>query len=293
MISLPTSQVDIEKIAVSDQTLRIQRIGAGRFAVVNRDAYAELVQEPDSKECRIDCTEDELRDIWAPYFDLDTDYQAFRDAIDPEDTHLAAAADFCQGVRILRQDPWETICANIIAQNNSMVNAAHTVADLCRDLGRKHVAGDVTYFEFPEPTRLIDPSLVKLFGIGYRTPHLTSAARSVFNGTIDLDKLASSQDKGAIRRALTGIAGIGPKVAANVELCAFHDLTAYPLSTKARRVIETRYPNGFDWSRYAGFEGVIYIWLLTYERKLARVNRWRYGCTCSPAASSSSMVTKR
>ena len=55
-----------------------------------------------------------IRDFWIPYFGLDEDYTTLcrNFCTDPV---LCRAVRFAPGIRLLRQDPWETLCSFIIS----------------------------------------------------------------------------------------------------------------------------------------------------------------------------------
>ena len=61
---------------------------------------------------------------------------------------------------------------------------------------------------------------------------------------------------------------MGPKVAACVELFGLHWLDSCPIDTWMRKALDRHYGGEFDWSRYAGFEGVVQQYMFCYERKL-------------------------
>lgn len=270
MVNVPVAQLDIDKIARSGQCFRMHRVSDGCWSIINGTHYLEAKQPADADEVTFDCGQQEFDELWRDYFDLDTDYDAFIDSIDPADEFLTKAAEFSRGIRILKQDLWEIICTFIISQNNNMKRIGTSVNNLCQELGEPHEERGVTFHSFPEPSRLMDPSLIRLFGIGYRTPHLCSVARDIYSGTLDLEALATTDNRAAVHRTLIGIPGVGPKVAACIELFGLHWLDAYPIDTWMRKVIERRYQGEFDWSRYHGYEGVIQQYLFCYERKVDR-----------------------
>ena len=61
------------------------------------------------------CTEEEFEQIWHNYFDLDRDYGALSALVGDQDSYLGQAYQYASGVRILRQDPFETLIAFIIS----------------------------------------------------------------------------------------------------------------------------------------------------------------------------------
>ncbi len=59
----------------------------------------------------------DFNDIWYDYFDLGRDYGKIKETLS-QDEILKAAIKYGEGIRILRQDTWETLISFIISQNN-------------------------------------------------------------------------------------------------------------------------------------------------------------------------------
>jgi len=59
----------------------------------------------------------DFNDIWYDYFDLGRDYGKIKETLS-QDEILRAAIKHGEGIRILRQDTWETLISFIISQNN-------------------------------------------------------------------------------------------------------------------------------------------------------------------------------
>jgi N-glycosylase/DNA lyase len=270
MAGVIVKDLNIIKVANSGMTFRMRNLGNQTYSVVTQDRYLEAHQLDDDT-CELMCTTEEYDEFWASYFDMDHDYQRFREAIDPADTFLKEAAEYGRGVRILRQDLWEVMCSFVVSQNNNIARISRSLTQMCEELGQTHTtANGIEYHSFPEPRTLTDEGLVKLYRIGYRTPYITSLARDVVNGNLDLEALKKSDDPAFVRRQLLAQNGVGAKVAACIELFGLHMLSSYPIDTWLKRVIENRYNGTFDWDRYEGFQGVVQQWLFIYERHLAR-----------------------
>ena len=77
------------------------------------------------------CTEEEFLSFWHNYFDLSLDYGAIKETVDPEDAFLQAAVAYGSGIRILRQDLWETIISFLISQNNNITRIRRSIEALC------------------------------------------------------------------------------------------------------------------------------------------------------------------
>ena len=64
--------------------------------------------------------EEEFKNTWYNYFDLDTDYGHIKEEICKNDAIMQEAVAFAPGIRILEQDRWECLLSFIISQNNSL-----------------------------------------------------------------------------------------------------------------------------------------------------------------------------
>ena len=260
MFRYDENSLDIKKIADSGQTFRMcpdkeKSLAAGadiyRCIASDRFCYAgggRVWYEGSGDDPSGDA-------FWKRYFDLDTDYEAFMDSIDPEDVYLTEAADFGRGIRILRQDPWEMLITFIISQRRSIPSIKTCVEALCRKWGRP--VGD-ELFAFPAPEELASASLEELAccSLGYRTEYVYLAAQGVCSGDVDLDAMDKMSDQ-ELFDALTSLRGVGPKVANCVSLFGFHRIGAFPIDVWIDRVLKEHYTSGFPFDRYNGYAGVM------------------------------------
>ena len=163
-----------------------------------------------------------FRRFWQPYFDLDTDYAAIK-AVLAQDETLRRAIQFAPGIRILRQDGWETLCSFIISQNNNIKRIKGIIERLCHLLGQP--IGDSGFRSFPTPEKLAAVTAEQLAPLrcGFRARYLIDAAQKVCSGQVRLDAIPSMPLEEA-RRELMQICGVGPKVADCVLLFGFHRL---------------------------------------------------------------------
>ena len=75
--------------------------------------------------------------VLRPYFDLDTDYRKIKSDIlgNYSTDFLKLAADSAEGIAILRQKPWETICSFIISQNNNIPRIRKIIREISSAYG--------------------------------------------------------------------------------------------------------------------------------------------------------------
>ena len=65
------------------------------------------IEQTETELVFYNCTEEDFNSIWKTYFDLDCDYTKIVSEYD--DLYLKQAVNEYNGIRILRQDPWEAL----------------------------------------------------------------------------------------------------------------------------------------------------------------------------------------
>ncbi|MBR3439057.1 MAG: DNA-3-methyladenine glycosylase 2 family protein, partial [Clostridia bacterium] len=141
---------------------------------------ALTLAEKDGEVTLFNVDEEEFQSVWKNYFDLDRDYESIKAAY-REDESLKKAVDFCGGIHILNQEPWEALCSFIISQNNNIPRIKGIVARLCALLGDRLEGGD---YAFPSPERIVEAGVDGLAPIrsGFRAKYIYDAALRVQNG---------------------------------------------------------------------------------------------------------------
>ena len=232
-------------------------------------------------EIRIDgASPEDWRDVWSGYFDIMTDYadvqrrviSAFSAACGHDDGHMRRCVDVGRGIRILRQDPFETLISFIISQNNNIPRIKKTVAALCERYGGPAETDGVTdapQYSFPAPESIVDAGEdgMRELRVGFRAPYIVGAARAVAEGTLDLERLKKLPGPEA-REALISLKGVGPKVASCVDLFGLGHKDAFPVDVWMKKVLERHYPGGIDVSSLGGYAGVGQQYLFYGERWL-------------------------
>ena len=199
---------------------------------------------------------DDFNSTWRGFFDIDRDYRQIFEFL-RRDKILARASDFCPGLRILKQEPFECLISFIISQNNNIPRIKKIIESLCENFGDR--INDNNIYAFPSAEKLAGLSLEDLACIksGFRAKYILDAARKVSAGEIDL---GSGLDAEYLKR----IRGVGDKVAACVLLFAYNRLDSFPVDVWIKKVLEKYYPGGWDFGEYAG---VANAYLFYWERK--------------------------
>ena len=268
---------DMHKIADSGQAFRIHDIDETHTELV---AFGKYLQVADlgSNEFAFSCSEKEFVQIWEEYFDLGRDYVKAASSIDPEDEYLKDAATFSNGIRILKQDIFETTISYIISQRRSIPSITTSVERISALCGKKISLPALKapfikplkkeYYAFPSPAELASLSLEQIegTGVGYRAPYIAQAAARFNDGLLDPDSLALLDDE-ALYRALTAMYGVGTKVANCIMLFAFARTSRFPVDVWIQRIVDRYYGGSFDCSKYPETAGIMQQFMFYYERR--------------------------
>lgn len=180
-------------------------------------------------------------DFWRNYFDLDTDYGEIKRRLIGSEPEIARAAEYGSGIRILNQDPFETIISFIISQNNNIPRIRKNIESLCARYGER-IEGSASVsrdgsdvYSFPTAEALAAARVEDLaeLRLGYRAPYIkASAEKYLSDGCPDC------------REGLLAFHGIGPKVANCIMLFGLRDTAAFPIDTWVRHIMNDMY--GFE-----------------------------------------------
>jgi N-glycosylase/DNA lyase len=172
------------------------------------------------------------------YFQWSVDLVALRRTF-PDDPHTRAAWKFCRGMRVLRQDPWETTANFICSAQKQVAQIEQINANVRRALGREHAEGMFTYPTAQEVAQAGEAAL-RQCKLGYRATHLIRAARQVADGEVDLAAIEKLETPRA-REELMRLRGVGEKVANCILLFAYGRWEAFPIDVWIERVLRLLY----------------------------------------------------
>lgn len=198
-------------------------------------------------------TRAEFESVWAPYFDLKNDYKAIQATLS-RDPVLAQAIQAGKGIRILAQEPFETLISFIISANNNIPRIKGIIERLCTEFGEAIPNQDGIYYAFPTAEALAVLSRSELAPIraGFRDNYILDAAQKVAGGALDLTALYG-MDYDSAKNELKKVKGVGDKVADCVLLFGYGKYNAFPVDVWVRRVLAHYYPGGAHQSDPAAF----------------------------------------
>ncbi len=272
--SLTAEEFNPEVIMNSGQVFRMKKetIGKDGFPDTysacsgDNDVCFYLNKETDTWD--FVCEESQW-DFWQNYFDFDTDYVKYNDAIrNSNDIFLNDALKESFGMRILRQDLWEVFISYVISQNNNIPKIKKSIQILCD----RYSDG----IHFPGADVLSSIPLEELengTALGYRADYINKISKAVVNNELDIKRICQKSYNDAMADLLE-IRGIGPKVANCIMLYGFHFMESYPIDTWMKKIISEDYGNyskdeymNYINSSYSGYQGYVQQLQFYYKRK--------------------------
>ena len=260
--------LDIGRTFVCGQCFRFEAESDGSVSGV---AYGKWVNfsSPEDGILRITgATADDFGSIWRDYLDLDRDYDGLA-ATFADDEVLTKAAKCASGIRILKQDPWETLCSFIISQNNNIPRIKGLIEAISQKYGTPIETPCGVKYAFPTAAALAEAGEAELFKLktGFRAKYIADAAEKVASGELDLKKVAELATPAASDMLCT-VKGVGPKVAACTLLFGFGRGDCFPIDVWIRRVLDEFYPDGLDIASLGDRAGIAQQYLFYYKRYL-------------------------
>ena len=164
-------------------------------------------------------------DYFENYFDLKTDYGRIKETLSKFPI-LKKPIDFGKGIRILKQNLFETLISFIVSANNNIKRIQMILERLREKLGSK--VGDFYAFPTREQLKGASVEFFKEIGAGYRADYLYKVVRQIEDNTLnDWQKL----DTKDLRNKLISLSGVGPKVADCVLLFGYGRQDVFPVDT--------------------------------------------------------------
>jgi N-glycosylase/DNA lyase len=160
------------------------------------------------------------------------------------DDYVRKALRRFEGLRIVRQEPWECLISFICATYKSIAAIELMLSKLSKKFGEKKTFDGLDFYTFPTVGKLAFASenALRECGLGYRAKYVQAAAKKIYEEKIELESLKTLPYLEA-RKMLIEFPGVGLKVADCVLLFSLEKLEAFPVDVWIKRVILNHYAN--------------------------------------------------
>lgn len=223
------------------QCFRWRRENDGSYTGVVRDRVVNVGYD-EKKLIITNSSVNDFIDLWYGYFDLDRNYSEIKRILSRKDSIMKKAIEFGYGIRLLRQDLWETLISFIISANNRIPMIMKVVASISKNFGREIFLDEKAYYTFPDAYSLADECVETLQTCqgGFRCKYIIGTSEMVKSGAIRLSDIYMVST-GEARNMLIKLPGVGPKVADCTLLYSGTKYDVFPTDVWVKRVMEELY----------------------------------------------------
>jgi N-glycosylase/DNA lyase len=181
------------------------------------------------------------KDFVQHYFGLNDDLTQISQCVGNDD-YIRKALQRFEGLRIVRQVPWECLISFICATYKSIAAIELMLKKLSVKFGEKQAFDGIDFYTFPTVEKLADASEngLRECGLGYRAKYVQATAQKIHDENIKLEDLRNLPYLEA-RKTLLEFSGVGLKVADCVLLFSLEKLEAFPVDVWVKRVMLNHY----------------------------------------------------
>lgn len=208
-----------EHILECGQIFSYKKIGE-KYVVLSSDKQAEIVENADGFLIKT-----ANPDYFEEFFDLKTDYGEIKTKL-AQFPLLKEPIKFGYGIRILKQNLFETLISFIVSANNNIKRIQMILERMRERLGENMGA----FYAFPTREQLLtaDIAFFEEIGAGYRAKYLYNVVRQVDEKTLVMWANLPTKE---LRENLIELSGVGPKVADCVLLFGYGRGDVFPVDT--------------------------------------------------------------
>lgn len=243
------------------------------FTVIIKDRV--LLLTIDGDEIIVESNKEEnLREVVYDYFDLNRDYDSIEKIIVDKDEKLKDAVIFSKGLKVIHQDPFETLIAYVISQNNRVPSIANSLNLISYNYGEKVIFKDKDYYLFPslENLKKLSQDDFRKCKVGFRDKYLYEIIKNITENTLNLENIKNMSSDDA-RDYLMSFKGIGNKVASCILLFAYQMFDVYPIDTWVKKFMSEDYNiegekniREFTYNTYKEYSGLAIQYMFNYKR---------------------------
>lgn len=222
------------------QCFRWKRTSNNTYILVAFNRVIE-VEKQDKDVIIYNANLEDFHNIWEEYFDLKRDYNDIKERLS-KDHILKKSVEFGQGIRILKQDPFETTISFIISANNRIPMIKKAINNISEKWGEKLKYKGELYYAFPTVEELSKATIEELedCSTGFRAKYIKSTVDKIVNKEKDLELIKKLDDE-ECHNSMKDFNGIGPKVSDCIILFSMQKYSAFPVDVWVKRAMQYFY----------------------------------------------------
>lgn len=160
------------------------------YTVILKDRVVNIKQEQDKLMVKSN-NYDNLEKVITKYLDLETDYDSINKILINQDKSIEDAVINSRGLKMIRQDPFETVMEYIISANNRVPSIANSMNLIANRYGEKIEFEGKEYYLFPSCETLKDLSVEDFRNakVGFRDKYLFNIVQEINSKNLILEDI--------------------------------------------------------------------------------------------------------
>ena len=268
-----SNNFDLKSTITCGQIFRFVIESDGSYTVIIKDRVINLKEENDYIIIE-SSKEDNLKEVIYDYFDLNRDYGLIEKNILKCDKKLKDALIFSRGLKMIHQDPFETIISYIISQNNRVPSIANALNLISQNYGEKVIFKNKEYYLFPsiDTLKKLTISNFRSCKVGFRDKYLYEIMKNIEEKSLDIESIYNMNSEESLKY-LVSFKGIGNKVASCILLFAYQKFDVFPADTWVKKFMKEEYNiegekniKEFTSKVYKEYSGLAIQYMFNYKR---------------------------
>lgn len=208
------------------------------------------------------------------YLDLDRDYESINKKLISKNKELEHVINYSSGLKMIQQDPYETLISYIISANNRVSMISKVVDNISKKYGKKVMFEGCEYYLFPDNNNMKDctKEILRSLKTGFRDEYIYQIVNRINNNEFNLDNINNLSTKDALNYLMEN-KGIGEKVASCILLFAYSRFDVFPIDTWVKKYMKENYNitdikkiKEFFNDRYNDYCGLVIQYIFNYNR---------------------------
>lgn len=274
MIKIKVDNLNLKDTITCGQIFRFKEL-EDSYIVVLKDRVVKLKYDKGYLYVSSN-DENNLEEVIRYYLDLNRDYESINKKLIKNNPDLKDIIQYSSGLKMIQQDPFETLISYIISANNRVLMISKVVDNIAHYYGKKVEFEGDEYYLFPDIDELktCSKEILRSLKTGFRDEYIYDVVNKINNGEFNLSNINNMTTEDALNYLQTN-KGIGEKVASCILLFAYSRFDVFPIDTWVKKYMKEKYNiegvkniKDFSIKSYGEYSGLIIQYMFNYSRNL-------------------------